>query len=1124
MSDNIVGKDHLDYVKSQIKVRQEILGKPFRDSKDVTWMNGKNSWVKLMSSVNIKDENVLKYDEINNKDVPASNNGVEFRNQYLGTENYKGNELAKENILHAGTKNKTELRFGVADSLDLTSNTLDNYGFANDNGQRGLQPMPGITSFSTKTYNKGSLRNATLQITAHSSQQFKYIDSLYLRLGYTMLVEWGNTMYPILNEDGSTRYSTHADIAGLSLQSTFMKEWNKGTSYFYTLIEERRKQSQGNYDGFLGKVTNFSWEFTKDGSYLITLDLISIGSVVESLKINNNFSSIKYFPKEQSQNSLNNDPDVQRINALEVIIDILANSELTQEGNTSVRTYVGSGGNSVTTINTNYILSPSKTELTDLESSSLGLPKNFDSGSSLMVNCIYGENNNNSGSKFYLRLGTLLKVINDTLLIYTKKDDQNKPLPLIRIDTNPDNFCYSNKFSFSGDPSKMINRLELKLGNNEINAFPQADIFHDTYNGQDVGRIMNLYFERDYLKSIIQSNTDENGDLFLYNFLKDLTITANRLLGGVNKLNLRITQKETDTDTIEEVIEFYDEVPFIKTETESNFNVFGFHPNSLKEIQTKDEDDNGITQQISYNGGSFITDFNLKTEISKNLSTQISIGAQAQGRAVGEDATIFSKWNVGLVDRVIPAKLDIDKLKKQNASQRTDFRELQNIYRTFLLFLTDSKFQTISDWEYNWSSTVKEKFSAYVFPNLFLASTDNKKPTFTKFEDIQKQYFTQALAWDAERKNIATPFIGFIPIKFNMTMDGLSGIRIFDKLTIDSRFLPQNYTDTLDFIITELDHKFEGNKWFTSVGTLSMPKLHPDKRVEVADTGVTSGSFVVSPSDDENRIYPNSEIEPSYFYIKPDVVNAYTFKGGEKGYRTQDIEKVLQYINKSPLVQTKFRNFFTRLLSTYEFGYEFSINSILRKLTTTEGVGLNSEHIWAMSIDMSVKEARPGTENPSTNILYGLDQTPEGAAKWRELGIPDIAIEEELRWGGNWTTGSWVYDTVHFGAIQEWGLYNTAATNKLFSQIPTLKAQLQNKNGRTRYTKPSNPDGFDYVSNWNTLNSVNLQNYLLVEKDSQGNLQILGNPNNIEMLRGQKSWIGLKEEFEANSFQLNVLS
>jgi hypothetical protein len=42
----------------------------------------------------------------------------------------------------------------------------------------------------------------------------------------------------------------------------------------------------GNYDGMLAVVSNFSWTFNPDGTYDIDLTLISMGDVVESLKSN----------------------------------------------------------------------------------------------------------------------------------------------------------------------------------------------------------------------------------------------------------------------------------------------------------------------------------------------------------------------------------------------------------------------------------------------------------------------------------------------------------------------------------------------------------------------------------------------------------------------------------------------------------------------------------------------------------------------------------------------------------------------------------------------------------------------------------------------------------------------
>ena len=51
-------------------------------------------------------------------------------------------------------------------------------------------------------------------------------------------------------------------------------------------IERYRGIYSANYDGFFGKVVNFTWTFNSDGSYDIDLKLITVGDVVESLQAN----------------------------------------------------------------------------------------------------------------------------------------------------------------------------------------------------------------------------------------------------------------------------------------------------------------------------------------------------------------------------------------------------------------------------------------------------------------------------------------------------------------------------------------------------------------------------------------------------------------------------------------------------------------------------------------------------------------------------------------------------------------------------------------------------------------------------------------------------------------------
>ena len=414
------------------------------------------------------------------------------------------------------------------------------------------------------------------------------------------------------------------------------------------------------------------------------------------------------------------------------------------------------------------------------------------------------------------------------------------------------------------------------------------------------------------------------------------------------------------------------------------------------------------------------------TEITKNLSSQIAIGAQATGRALGEDSTVFSKWNVGLVDRVIPSKLDIDKAKQSNASSRVDFIKLK---KTYIEFLRQLKIFDYGDGPGETPYTIFENFLP-----INLISTSNETPSFIKFKNIQKQFFKKVLAYDAERKGITTPFIGFIPINLSLTMDGLSGIRIFDKLTVNSKFLPKNYTDTLNFIITSLDHKFEQNKWVTQVGTLSVPKLFGNTP-EVVTKDIIAEALKTLKGEEVRGIRGSKDI-PSYFVLnnrRLTSLNNTSFGYLALDYQTESLKfqdfkpervsdletEVLQYYN--PLVQNNFRAFLNDLLEILPTGYEFRINSVVRSFADQIRVyshpdydGINpslaSMHLWGTAIDISIWEA--GSIDGNGKRLYGKGQSY--FEKWKELGIEKLALKNKLRWGGTFT--NYPYDNVHFDA------------------------------------------------------------------------------------------------------------
>ena len=52
-----------------------------------------------------------------------------------------------------------------------------------------------------------------------------------------------------------------------------------------TEVIKLKNQTNGNYDGFVGFVTNFDYSIREDGGFDCSTELISMGEVIDSLKV-----------------------------------------------------------------------------------------------------------------------------------------------------------------------------------------------------------------------------------------------------------------------------------------------------------------------------------------------------------------------------------------------------------------------------------------------------------------------------------------------------------------------------------------------------------------------------------------------------------------------------------------------------------------------------------------------------------------------------------------------------------------------------------------------------------------------------------------------------------------------
>jgi hypothetical protein len=71
---------------------------------------------------------------------------------------------------------------------------------------------------------------------------------------------------------------------------------------------------------------------------------------------------------------------------------------------------------------------------------------------------------------------------------------------------------------------------------------------------------------------------------------------------------------------------------------------------------------------------------------------------------------------------------------------------------------------------------------------------------------------------------IGSPTIGFLPFDLTLTIDGLSGMKVYQKYTIDTDFLPSNYPLSLEFLIKGITHTIQNNQWITTLESVAIPK------------------------------------------------------------------------------------------------------------------------------------------------------------------------------------------------------------------------------------------------------------------------------------------------------------
>lgn len=841
---NIVGEGLPIEIGNQIRKRQEIYGSLNRTTEELLYLNSRTSFVKAISSVDIENYDINSI--INTRPELAS-----------VVSNYGGSELARNFILFNGTsKEGGVLRAGIPQELLTGANQYINdfaYGFGGL--EYGIRPMPGIISMQTTSQGSyGSVESTTLNIKAWNRVQFEIIDLLYLRLGYSVLVEWGNTSY--FDNDGvyipNNLYTLEAEF----LNSTLTPDT------IYPKIQQYKLDSNGNYDAIYGVVTNFNWTFDRNGGYDITVKLISKGDIIEGIKtavlVSEKTETATF---EISEDTFKNLKQTTLSNLTASLAELatqngfLPSTPTTVDQKPSINPLKDSHTLARLYYNVQQLFNSKDPNVYSIDDGKYYSQVYFQPGQSdtkpYFTQDYQGPNPDDDKSengiplpkKYYIRLGSLLAFIQSNIIPKEKKGNALYSSLKIDYSTNT-NLAYTNEFQVSIDPNTCL--ISTELTQNQTVAPPASPLTYTFAKGASkykttiaktqVGQIMNIYVNFDYIISIINNNGDPKNQTSLYTFLETLCNGLSISLGGINTFRPFI-------DTTTNTLKIIDETALPNRNDILTSDIIGGKStidDPVLQIYGYSYKRNPVTNDITQGYAGFVRDFRFTSKLDPKFAQIISIGATAQGGIVGEDATAFTSLNRGLTDRIKPEIFASTGYTTDSTINIGD-TSLENQFKESLVNLE----------KYLGSIGCDKDNPTKPFLN------EAETASYINLLTTVMQY-TETKTAVTQKKSSGT--MGFIPVSVGLTLDGISGLKLLNGIKIDTSYLPSNYPETMLFVISKLSHKIENNVWTTDLETIMTPDntVQSDAKINVKNrrgfsSSKITGREVVSTAEQNRR-------------------------------------------------------------------------------------------------------------------------------------------------------------------------------------------------------------------------------------------------------------------------------
>ena len=861
---NILGKPFSPWVIDQSNVRQASLARGTNlTNNDLLYQNAKSPWLRLASTVDIEKDGknynkLLKNTSIGGSslsgDTPARNFILQGgASQIVGTETNSGDIDSTFQGLNAGLNSKS------GDMVVPRYSGAYGWGGLED---RGFAPMPGLTGANVEYYKSGALSKATVSMKCYTRNQLALMDVLYMRPGYNLLLEFGWSQYldndgnlqsydnffspalsfilsptPQLKSQNQSRHSLITPrpqgIQGLSTSVATPDQFftpsllkpgesrgsSSSISHFdvLNLIQDERIERSGNYEGVFGKINNFKWKFNPDGSYDCSVNLTGMGDMMESLKVN-----IKLPPTDSVEEKKEEDSDDE-------LPPLIANKDKTTLNNVLWKLYdqYSSFGRtfkrspatvvqgSAFTHKYQDIIIPSFPDVESIITSETGkISTTFSPENPLIIKqgllaiqISETDNEENQNPQVYITFGSLLALIQKHLLIYNEGG-----CPLFSFDVDfknigkDENYIVNLPGRFSSNPLSCLvpytgGEVHLDLGipmpiTSLNEALMQSSSRYFSDNNPYLSRLCNIYLNINNIANILDNTKkDEDGSLSLLTFLNALIGDFTKSLGGINDIECKI-------DEATQHIKFIENSPQRLSLTENDgvddrkfakFNTFGVKPGE---------------------GGSFVRSIDMDGSISSAFASQITIGAQSNGNKVSSNSTGLSLYNSGLIDRVVPEKNNAGDYSSPSTPEEKETKTILSVWKQIsgggegdkIVRGPSSLFWSI----YNYRKFNSEDIDALVELNL--------------------DYMSLVSGYYVNKQQLLSP--SFLPFTLSLNIDGMSGMKLYEKFNADDRILPPSYGENnVDLIISTLNHTISSGDWTTQISTKTTPRQKLNKPV-----------------------------------------------------------------------------------------------------------------------------------------------------------------------------------------------------------------------------------------------------------------------------------------------------